>query len=104
MFRLWSTSAKLSRFSSVWVFEHDELRTVASRISPNFTAGKHCDKLSCINLILKDFDSRSTLLSSSTTSAVYKYLQDINPAVGSNMGRLRLISTVFEEAYRYMDH
>ena len=35
---------------SLRTLSRDELRTVASRISPVFSAGKHYDKLSCINL------------------------------------------------------
>ena len=80
----------------------DELCIVASCISPNFVVGKHYDKLSCIDLILKDFESRCTYLVSSSTSATYLCLQYLNLTVSTNIACSRLICTIFEVVYRLL--
>ena len=46
----WLSHPLLDLHVSLRTLSRDELRTVASRISPVFSAGKHYDKLSCINL------------------------------------------------------
>ena len=84
---------------SLRTLSRDELRTVASRISPVFSAGKHYDKLSCINLILEDFDSRSAFLSSCSTSAICTYVHESNLFVSTNLPRYVLISALFETIY-----
>src|ERR1700683_5119554 len=58
-----------------------ELHTVAPCISPVFSVGKPYDKLSCINLILEDFDSHSAFLSSCSTSSICTYIHESNLSV-----------------------
>jgi hypothetical protein len=77
----------------------DELRTVASRILPVFLVGKHYDKLSCINLILEDFDSHSAFLSSCSTSSICTYIHESNLSVSMNLPWYVLISALFETIY-----
>ena len=84
---------------SLCMLSRDELRTVASRISPNFWAGKHYDKLSCINLILEDFNPRPEFLSSSGTSAICAYVHESNLSLSTDLPRYILISALFETVY-----
>jgi len=64
-----------------------------------FWSGKHYDKLSCINLILEDFNSRSAFLSSCSTPGVCAYVHESNLSVSTNLPRYRLISALFETVY-----
>ena len=52
-----------------------------------------------MDLILTDFESRCTYLSSSSTSAIYLYLQELDITVSTNIARSRLICTIFEAVY-----
>ena len=79
---------------SLCMLSCDELRRVASRVSPNFWAGKHYDKLSCINVILEDFDCRSAFLSSSSTSAICAYVHESNLSVSTDLPWYILISAL----------
>jgi hypothetical protein len=84
---------------SLCMLSHDELHTVASRISPLFWSGKHYDKLSCINLILDDFNSQSAFLSSCSISSIRAYVHESNLWVSTNLPRYVLISAIFETLY-----
>src|ERR1700691_5224158 len=84
---------------SLCTLSHDELCTVASRILPVFLVGKHYDKLSCINLILEDFDSHSAFLSSCSTSSICTYIHESNLSVSMNLPWYVLISALFETIY-----
>jgi len=83
---------------SLRTLSRDELRTVASRISPVFSAGKHYDKLSCINLILEDSDSRSATSTSSkrmpsSRNAPLPYNTDIPTFDGRSPFKLHLYTS-----------
>jgi len=95
----WLTHSFSDMCTSLCTLSRDGLRMVASRISPLFSEGRHCDKLSCINLILEDFESRSSFLSSCSTAAICTYVREENLSVGTNLPRYVLISAIFETLY-----
>ena len=95
----WLSYSLLDLHMSLCTLSHDALRAVASRISPVFSVGRHYDKLSCIDVILQDFESRSVFLSSCSTSAICAYVHEAKLLVSTNLPRHVLISALFETVY-----
>jgi hypothetical protein len=95
----WLSYPLLDLHVSLCTLSRDELHTVAPCISPVFSVGKPYDKLSCINLILEDFDSHSAFLSSCSTSCICTYVHESNLSVSTNLPRYILISALFETIY-----
>ena len=83
----WLTYSFSDLHKSLCTLSRDEVRTVASRISPLFSEGRHYDKLSCIKHILEDFETRSSFLSSCSTPAIYTYVHEENLSVSTNLPR-----------------
>jgi len=88
-------------YSSLCMLGRNTLRMIASRVSPDFVNTKYYNKLSCINLILDDFNSHCAFLSSHGTSVIHTYLQQLNVNVSDEMARTIMISTFFEAVYRF---
>jgi hypothetical protein len=95
----WLSYSLSELHASLCTLSRDELHTVASHISPVFWSGKHYDKLSCINLILEDFNSQSAFLSSCSTSDICAYVHQSNLSVSTTLPRYRLISAIFNTVY-----
>jgi len=95
----WLTYSFSDMHMSLCTLSRDGLCTVASRISLLFSEGRHYDKLSCINLILEDFESRSSFLSSCSTATICTYVHEGNLLVSTNLPRYVLISAIFETLY-----